>query len=917
MTDNNHNATLPDTGLVGGKLDDENGASGEAPPPPPPATDGTQNGKAGGPPAAIRNTAAATTTTTEEFSPPKLIVRKGSKNAGTKKGSKRTEFPQSFWYRLCQIFERGAYKTQTEFLRSADSGPDVSIFHRMHFSRAYKKYLNGALVNCEESRCRKRKYECLEKRVIEYWTLQQHLLDQEEKQLQVEEQIQQQQQALFYDGTPATAFPTEEYPPQQTAAKRSKTTKKGKSPLAWSNIQQLARGWAKEMGFDDGFQASAGWIDNVLKRHQRGLEALKTRASLDDTVTQRRNWADYTQRKEALQQELQRADQVALIDAKGLRVGDRVNVLDVSHRQQQQQTGGGDLVITQIHKPPPSLDNNNNKLGKRTGEERSVEGFTYVTVERKRHGSTQTFPIQDVRRVVKAQEEDVVTIRQLLQPGLDSYQTAVAHFPKMSLTGARVLRPLWEDSDNEQMEATMTTKMRLQYSDTSCAEKINVQALRSHVLPQFRRDQKNRTKFLEELRGLSQRTKAQQDVLDKLLYAQMTHDMAKDLLDLVQGIPTKSKSVVYQVDYQPLDASMRGRLFALHPAPLPPDASLKSYAPRPLTLQAMPRDLRNALVASFAHWIKCDESDMAVGILCSLAGMAQATSLIPSWLDYRQHATAWNNFIRGVHDGISPAQAQLLPKVLLQGGTYETWKQAMEEQTEIAMPSSTDESLLSLQTFIVRLTTEWRALRDLVVTLPQYAWVQLDKAALLASHDYAPATIPNISMVRIMQACEREIWTSVSNLVQSQGWIVRAKLIDGLLVEAPSLTDSFSSILALAEKAVKSRGWGVGLVEGECYGKFSGHNKAPLAMLQEARRAMEELQEEMDAVRTAQVPNDNTMQPTAQPAIATAEQVQPPTPNILEQNTDQGQGSRPSDAQQTTEELERRATNGDLLFVPL
>ena len=57
--------------------------------------------------------------------------RKGSKNAGSKKGSKRVERPQSFWYRLCQLFEQGDYKSQVEFLRSPDSGDDVNAAHRM------------------------------------------------------------------------------------------------------------------------------------------------------------------------------------------------------------------------------------------------------------------------------------------------------------------------------------------------------------------------------------------------------------------------------------------------------------------------------------------------------------------------------------------------------------------------------------------------------------------------------------------------------------------------------------------------------------------------------------------------------------------------------------------------------------------
>ena len=898
-------------------------------------------------------------------------ARKGSKNAGSKKGSKRTDRPQSFWYHLCQIYEQGCrsnssnsnssnnsngnvlYKSQVDFLRSPDSGPEVGEQQRMHFSRAYKKYQNGTLGNCEETRSRKRKYEPLEQRVIQYWTEQQQLMaaaasqvhqhseyhaatvthadqQQQQQQQQIQQGQQQQQQQdrsvmvggvhahdndhyhdhhhhqqqqqqqngnhLVYEpiqaplgdfGFQYTNRNNQNHHHKETAPGESDidTKRRGKgggsgmtakSPLAWRILQEKAREWAKEMGLDDGFQASAGWIDNVLKRHQRDTEARQNRVSPDATVAQRRNGFNFEGRRGCLVRDIQRTDQHALLgsDQKNLRVGDRVTVLGVS-----QQTG--DLVITKVAEKFDAFSPSSLSIAKisaavaektkfrllqknghtetdhilEEGEEKKgdddnhyANDEVYMTVERRRQGSTQSFSIHDARKVVKyaTQGEDSCTMQELLRPGLnqDSFGRATSSFPKVAdafMTAAsRVLRPIWE----EQGQSTLaTSSVNLSYCDTSCAEKINIHALRTQILPMFRRDKSERDKLLQELQNMNTRSKAQQDVLEKLQYARMAYDMAKDLFELIRDIPAKDNSVVYQVDYQPFDASLRGRLFSTNPAPMEQDAPTKSYAPRSLTLQAVPEDLRNALVGTFAHFITLETTehqDMGVAILCSLADMAHATHLISSWLDFRQNAAGWCDFIQQVHSGISREQAQLLPQLLLLGGTYETWRQAMDEQTVVTIPESNDENWTSLQAFVLRLTTEWQALRDIILALPQYAWVQLDKAALIASHNCAPAAIPSLCLVRIMQACERDIWTLVGHVAQAHGWTIRAKLFDGLLVEArTSLAEPLPNVLSQSEAAVKGRGWDVRLGEGPCFGLFDPKETLPL--LQRAHKAMEDL----------------------------------------------------------------------------
>jgi len=227
-----------------------------------------------------------------------------------------------------------------------------------------------------------------------------------------------------------------------------------------------------------------------------------------------------------------------------------------------------------------------------------------------------------------------------------------------------------------------------------------------------------------------------------------------------------------------------------------------------------------------------------------LAAMAQSSSLVPSWLEYRQHASSWHNLIQQVHSGVSASQAQLLPYILVHGGTYVIWKQAMEEQTKISLRPANDDDLMTMEAFVLRLMTEWRALRDVILELPQYAWTQLDSNVLLANGSCAPAAIPSASFVRILQASEREVWTNVSHNARSQGWTVRANLIDGILVEPPSRGEQLANILNFAEHDLKSRGWDIRLVEGSCHGLHSGANhREPLPLLQEARQAVVDLQQ--------------------------------------------------------------------------
>jgi hypothetical protein len=97
-------------------------------------------------------------------------VTNEKKKGGAKKGSKRNDKPQAFWYQLCQKHENSKtkWKSQMEFLRSEESGPEVGEDHKMSFSRALNKYREGRLANVKESRVHDRQYEAVERTEVEH-----------------------------------------------------------------------------------------------------------------------------------------------------------------------------------------------------------------------------------------------------------------------------------------------------------------------------------------------------------------------------------------------------------------------------------------------------------------------------------------------------------------------------------------------------------------------------------------------------------------------------------------------------------------------------------------------------------------------------------------------------------------------------
>jgi hypothetical protein len=88
--------------------------------------------------------------------------------SSTKRHTQRDDHTSSFWYDLCQKFVNGKFKSQSAFLRSEESGQDVSLKHQSTFNQALKRYNSGELPNNGSKRNRPSPYEDVKEKVLEY-----------------------------------------------------------------------------------------------------------------------------------------------------------------------------------------------------------------------------------------------------------------------------------------------------------------------------------------------------------------------------------------------------------------------------------------------------------------------------------------------------------------------------------------------------------------------------------------------------------------------------------------------------------------------------------------------------------------------------------------------------------------------------
>lgn len=94
----------------------------------------------------------------DEKRPPRKLasakLRDKNVKGGGKKGVKRDDKPEAFWFLLCQKYENNktSWKNQEAFLRSEESGTEVGEDQKMSFSRAVRKYRDGKLKNVNKTR---------------------------------------------------------------------------------------------------------------------------------------------------------------------------------------------------------------------------------------------------------------------------------------------------------------------------------------------------------------------------------------------------------------------------------------------------------------------------------------------------------------------------------------------------------------------------------------------------------------------------------------------------------------------------------------------------------------------------------------------------------------------------------------------
>jgi hypothetical protein len=132
------------------------------------------------------------------------------------KKKQRVDRPQSFWHDLCLKFTRSKFSSANFFLRSAESGTDVSLDDAQTFSRVLKKFKEGSLTNGERYRKETSPYDAIKARLLEY--------------IELCEQLYLQ----------------------------------AKCGLSWTLLQHKAEVFADELGYGETFKAGDSFIAGVL-----------------------------------------------------------------------------------------------------------------------------------------------------------------------------------------------------------------------------------------------------------------------------------------------------------------------------------------------------------------------------------------------------------------------------------------------------------------------------------------------------------------------------------------------------------------------------------------------------------------------------------------------------------------------------
>jgi hypothetical protein len=502
-------------------------------------------------------------------------------------------------------------------------------------------------------------------------------------------------------------------------------------------------------------------------------------------------------------------DALSDIESKGLKVGDKVTVAGFSR-------DAGDAVIKGFDATGP------------------------VSVTTAHSGSTW---IEDPRRIIKYSSGTIpsVWLETALVAADDKYEVASAlaeyFYPEYEehdrgehyvFSVTTVQTGIHSESSSSKMAVLEHRGEVLPFDEYKCAERIDLKRLKQTV-DDLARDSSARKQMIQHLWPGD--TSAKKSWLAKLQSCNDLELVATRLYDELKDHQTDMKNcVVYEVTYEHRDQSQRGRIFA--------NGSLvhlsKHKFPRTLTLQGMHGDLRAPLVGSFAHDVDCENSE--VRLLCSLSKQYKLEDLVPILFDYRDKRTVWIRLIAELHN-VSEAAAKRMTSIIISGGRYETWL----KKFGVSEPRTSTPEKSRLRTFVFELSTQIRLLQDQLLKHPRFRWTLVDRQKIEERGRRRGQGVDDALLTRIIMSCENEVLRILHRSFHKRGWIVRAKIYDGLIVEPGSKTapvlPRLVSAMRLAEKAcLEQGGWDVVLAQEPLYGREDD----PIPAIVEARAALKE-----------------------------------------------------------------------------
>lgn len=369
----------------------------------------------------------------------------------------------------------------------------------------------------------------------------------------------------------------------------------------------------------------------------------------------------------------------------------------------------------------------------------------------------------------------------------------------------------------------LMTNSPTNFNEYKCPEKINLRRLQE-IVKDLDTDKNMRARKLQSLKQQTLNGKESVE-LKSLQRCHAFELVARTLAARLDEFPMDENGcVTYEVEYEHRDTSGRGRLFAIGET-----VKIDGFVyPRNTTLQGMHSDLRTALVGDFAHDIDCENSE--IRLLCSLTKQLGITDLIPTIFDYRDNRSVWLRLISESHT-VSQSDAKRLVNIIVSGGRYETWLKSIDKNVSIAVKK--------VKTFCFKLYSEVNALLDQLLQHPKFKWTEIEREKFLSKGNSTVAA-DKAMMSRIIQCCENEVLGLVHRAFCQNGWKVRAKIFDGLVVEpspnVPSCT--LNATIKKAESSCQALGWDIRLVEKPLHGLQAMRPKT----INDARSAISHIQ---------------------------------------------------------------------------